>query len=188
MSAAQRSAVAYDGNDSDSSNADTAVPVSCIAIVSAPLPLSPSIAIVGQQRAGRTRPFFSFPIFCHRRPMFSLPVRACVRVLSPAVPRCDTVDSDSSRAVVPEMFHVAPHGTVLRCIVPCAVRCVLLYAPVPCPREDTNSDSSWAVGCPCRLCPLSCPMCCALGLCCKSLACGKTLSVLVLCRAPHWHI
>ena len=64
--------------------------------------------------------------------MLSLRVQACarVRVLSRLVPRCDTVDSDSSRAVVPEMFHVAPLGFVLHCLAPCAVGCALLYVPI----------------------------------------------------------
>ncbi len=61
--------------------------------------------------------------------MLALPLPACVRVcaVAPAL-RCDTVDSDSSRAVVHETFSVAPHGFVPHCRTPCA-RTVLCCMP-----------------------------------------------------------
>ena len=79
--------------------------------------------------------------------MLTLPVQACarVRVLSLLVPRCDTVDSDSSRAVVPEMFHVAPLGFVLHCLAPCAVGCALLYVPIHGRTQTVIVGVQWGV-------------------------------------------
>ena len=118
--------MACEGDDSDSSNADTAVPISCSAIV---IVTVDSDSMAAEGGSGAVHFFFHFPFFFHRRPHGEF---ACARarVLSLLVPRCDTVDSDSSRAVVPEMFHVAPHGFVLHCLAPCAVGCALLYVPI----------------------------------------------------------
>ena len=77
--------------------------------------------------------------------MLSLRVQACARVLSLLLPRCDTVDSDSSRAVVPEMFHVAPHGFVLHCLAPCAVGCALLYVPIHGRTQTVIVGEQWGV-------------------------------------------
>ena len=58
---------------------------------------------------------------------------------------CDTVDSDSSRAVVPEMFHVAPHGFVLLCLALCGVGCALLYVPIHGRTQTVIVGVQWGV-------------------------------------------
>ena len=72
-------------------------------------------------------------------------MQACARVLSLLVPRCDTVDSDSSRAVVPEMFHVAPLGFVRHCLAPCTVGCALLYVPIHGRTQTVIVGVQWGI-------------------------------------------
>ena len=70
-------------------------------------------------------------------------VHVCVLLL--LVPRCDTVDSDSSRAVVPEMFHVASLGFVIHFLAPYAVGCALLYVPIHGRTQTVIVGEQWGV-------------------------------------------
>jgi len=127
--------VACEGDDSDSSDADThrAAPSSACTVD------SDSSAAEGGSGASMTAHFFSPHFFFHLSPHVDFAfVNVCTCSVSPVL-RCDTMDSDSSNAVVPETFLVAPHGFVLHCLTPC------VYAVLCCTPPSLNPGRTQTV-------------------------------------------